>query len=72
MIVLARAFLAPGIQVPAPIPKGSLLIYAGTMQVNEVKHSARSGRNYEFKVLKHTFITPVGHCIIDLNLVDIR
>ena len=50
----------------APVPKGSLLMYAGPVRTSERKVIA--GVQHEVRVIKHTFVTPVGRCIVhDLN-----
>ena len=51
------------------VPKGMLMIYAGTVRVKERARCA--GEKVDLEVPKHTFIIPhVGRCIIhDLRLV---
>jgi len=54
----------------APVPKGSLLMYSGPVRVSERK--VISGVPHEVRVVKHTFITPVGRCIVhDLNVLKL-
>lgn len=45
-----------------PIPRGSLLMYTGTVRGTERKRI--SGKLLDFQVLKHTFVTPQGRCIL--------
>jgi len=52
----------------APVPKGSLLMYAGTIRATE--RGRINGKTCDVQVIKHTFVTPVGRCIVhDLALV---
>ena len=55
-----------------PVPKGSLLMYAGELRSTE-RRSVRVNGEYRYvnvQVTKHTFITPHGRCIIhDFNLI---
>ena len=53
---------------PAPIPKGSLLMYAGPIRTTERKKV--NGTVHIVSVVKHTFITSLGRCIIhNLNVL---
>ena len=52
------------------VPRGSLLMYAGSVRSVERKWVQSALREVDVQVTKHTFITPFGRCIIhDLNLV---
>ncbi len=54
----------------AHIPKGSLLIYTGAVRQEERIYVNSKAR--DVSVLKHTFITPMGRCIIhDFNLIQL-
>ena len=57
---LQRFYGSPG--TPVPVPKGSLLMYAGAIPTVERKNF--EGRKLDVRVFKHTFITPHGRCII--------
>lgn len=46
----------------APIPRGSLLMYSGTVRETERKTISR--KKIDVWILKHTFITPMGRCIL--------
>lgn len=53
-----------------PVPKGSLLMYAGCLRSLERKWVPAQGRYVNVQVHKHTFITPLGRCIIhDFGLI---
>lgn len=54
------------------MPKGTLLMYSGTIRVTEQKRviNLQKFANVDVQVKKHTFITPHGICILsDLQLV---
>lgn len=62
--------------VPVPIPLGSILVYAGVVRAsehmlsNEQTWHTKQHRSLSIQVLKHTFITPIGRCIIhDFSLI---
>lgn len=60
---------------PAPIPTGSLLVYAGAVRETERKYRT-DGRGIrhpcDVLVVKHTFITSFGRCVIhDFDLVNL-
>lgn len=64
---LERFYGSPGRTVP--VPKGSLLMYAGCIRAVERKYFAMGGYK-DVNVFKHTFITPHGRCIIhDFTLI---
>lgn len=53
-----------------PVPKGSLLMYAGMLRATERMYVPSAGEYKNIQVFKHTFITPHGHCIIhDFRLI---
>lgn len=53
----------------APIPRGSLLMYAGTVRATERKRI--QNKTIDIWVLKHTFVTPLGRCILhDLRYIQ--
>jgi hypothetical protein len=50
------------------IPRGSLLMYTGMVRCTERKRI--KGKKLKLQVMKHTFITPLGRCIVhNLNLL---
>lgn len=52
----------------AHIPVGSLLVYTG--EVRQTERMYVNGKFRDVSVVKHTFITPMGRCIIhDFNLI---
>lgn len=54
----------------SPIPRGSLLVYAGHVRTLERKRV--HGKSLDVSVIKHTFITPQGRCIVnDLSLLQL-
>jgi hypothetical protein len=54
----------------AHVPMGSLLVYAGP--VYEMERQCINGRYIDVMAIKHTFITPLGRCIIhDFNLITL-
>lgn len=54
----------------AHVPMGSLLAYAGP--VYEMERQYVNGRYVDVAAIKHTFITPLGRCIIhDFNLITL-
>jgi len=59
--VLMVAKNAPESEV-TEVPAGSLLVYTG--QIRTIERTKVDGHNREFSVLKHTFVTPIGRCII--------
>lgn len=53
---------------PSRVPAGSLLMYAGGVRCTERKFV--NGGVLDVRVIKHTFITPMGRCIVhDLSLL---
>lgn len=53
----------------SPIPIGSLLVYTGMIRTTERKRL--NGKNFDVRVMKHTFVTPLGRCIVhDLNVLQ--
>jgi len=65
---LDRFYGSPGASIP--VPKGSLLVYAGPVASTERKYVG--GKAIDVRVYKHTFITPYGRCIIhDFNLIGL-
>jgi len=61
--------LFKGARGTGPIPIGTLLVYAGMIRTTERKKL--KGKVFNVKVMKHTFITPVGRCIVhDINVLQ--
>lgn len=58
-----------------PIKQGSLLMYTGQIRVTERRPRPNAGfhsnnKDLTVRVMKHTFITPMGRCIVhDLDLL---
>lgn len=53
----------------AHIPAGSLIVYAGEARETETKYA--NGKRHDVHVVKQTFITAFGRCIIhDMALVE--
>lgn len=66
--LLERSYGQPGGTVP--VPKGSLLMYAGAVRCTERKWHDEHRRYVNVEVYKHTFVTPHGRCIIhDFTLI---
>ncbi len=67
---LDRLWRFPNAADIAAVSKGSLLMYAGAVRSTERKWLSE-GNHADVQVVKHTFITPRGRCIIhDFSLID--
>lgn len=67
-VALERCYRSQVSQVV--VSKGSLLMYAGSIQTVERAWNAQTERYLHIQVRKHTFITPHGRCIIhDFSLI---
>lgn len=52
------------------VAKGTLMVYAGPVYEQERQYV--NGRYVDVNAIKHTFITPLGRCIIhDFNLIEL-
>lgn len=56
---------------PAAVSAGALLMYAGSIRTVETAWVESQKTYVNVNVIKHTFITPLGRCIIhDLDMLD--
>lgn len=52
------------------VAKGALMVYAGPVYQQERQYV--NGRYVDVMAIKHTFVTPMGRCIIhDFNLIEL-